>query len=421
MLFEHPAPAKVLGHAFIVKMETTFESAESSSLLTAPTGQPYSVLQCDSLDLCIEAIDSTGRFKDDFFDMLSIGINRGCFLPSKVLLTVISKALYWQQKDHSYRLFDLLSYDLRLRKPLKLKHLKNLIDSCLDAIAGYSSSTSSPSIPAITLALQYIICVFHKDIAQQFTEKEDKEEERKYLVEKIKWTTFEHTIQLLFELVQNHVSDYAVDQQISTLVNKLLVLICVPLLSPFRLRVIDLVNKIALSISMSLNEVLSVGKLLLMQIPSVYLQQTVIDYYLEREYILHSSAAHFQNTESYRDSVMSLNKFCCVHLCRLPYTHSKKLHSPAFFLFLLCSLLKSHIKLLIGYPTVMLGPSSSSQCTLNFSEELSVCLNSIKPHIEKLVERLSEDENLIAVITDPDCWIYLQLMVDMTNLSSPQL
>ena len=383
------------------------------------TGQPYSVLQRDSLDLCIEAIDSTGRFKDDFFDMLSIGINRGCFLPSEILLNVISKALYWQQEDHCYRLFNLLSYDLRLRKPLKLKYLKNLIDSCLDAITNYLSTSSSTMIPAVTLALQYIICVFHKDIALHCIEKESKEEGSKYLVEKIKWSTFEHTIQLLFELVQHPLSDYGTNLSISALVNELLALICVPLLSPFRMRVIDLVNKVALSISMSLNEVpsLATRKLLLVQLPSLYLQQTVIDYYLEREYILHSSAAHFQNTESYRDSVMSLNKFCCVHLCRLPYTHSRELHSPAFFLFLLCSLLKSHIKLLIGCPTVVLDSLSSSNCTTHFSEELSVCLNSIKPHVEKLVERLSEDEHLIAVITDPDCWMYLQLMVDMTSLS----
>ena len=139
--------------------------------------------------------------------MLSIGINRGCFLPSEILLNVISKALYWQQEDHCYRLFNLLSYDLRLRKPLKLKYLKNLIDSCLDAITNYLSTSSSTMIPAVTLALQYIICVFHKDIALHCIEKESKEEGSKYLVEKIKWSTFEHTIQLLFELVQHPLSD----------------------------------------------------------------------------------------------------------------------------------------------------------------------------------------------------------------------
>ena len=84
-------------------MASTFEPGSSSlqSTVAVSTGQPYSVLQRDSLDLCIEAIDSTGRFKDDFFDMLSIGINRGCFLPSEILLNVISKALYWQQEGRA--------------------------------------------------------------------------------------------------------------------------------------------------------------------------------------------------------------------------------------------------------------------------------------------------------------------------------
>lgn len=411
------------------------ESSDPRVSQTVFTSRPYNDLKQDQLLLSVKAIDSPGRFKEDLFDILSIGVNEGSYLPGDVIPMIISKALYWSHEHHCYLLFDLLSRDLILRKKYRLKQLKKIIDCCFDAISLYVSSTSScpspstsfPSLAAVLLTLQYIISVFQRDVEQCCAEEE--REDLKCLVDRIKPNTLEHTVRLLFDLVKcDHTHQSLSHHKVSDLVRELLNLVCLPLLSPstHNTRTFDMMKKVALNMSMFLSKVsFVIRRQILLQLPSLYLQQTIIDYHLETEYKLHSSATHFQNTELYRSSSMSLNKFCCVHLCRLPYTHSGELHSLSFFLFLLSSLLKNHIQLLIGFPVVHQPLSLSCttpqhQALGQVSEELSVCLASIKPHIERLVERLSEDENLIVAITEQECWRNLQLLVDMTEVTSPQ-
>lgn len=397
----------------------------------AGDGRPYSQEKLDPLRLSVQTINSPGRFIGDFFDILNVGVNGGSYIPSDLIVTIIRAALYWRNEQHCLRLFQLLQQDLRLRKTVKFRHFKELLAMCLDAVEDcmkpVPSSSSPPLLPslrAVELALQYVISVLQKDLIQHCME-QGKELERKTLVERIKWTTLERTIQVLFSLVHSQLSERGPTQQLDGLVRELMTVLCLPLHLPSHHttpQCLELMQKVAMNFSLLLSKVpsLAMRQLLLRKLPSVYLRQIVIDYHLEMEFTLHSSAAHFHNTVSYRNSEMSLNKFCCVHLCRVPYRHSGELHSPAFFLFLLCTLLQSHLKLLMGFPMVFQPVSyhTPSQPATHLNEELSVCLLSIKPHIERLVDRLSEDENLLATITEQDCWMYLQLLVKMTDLSS---
>lgn len=395
-------------------------------------GRPCTQEKLDPLRLCVQNI---GSFIGDLFDMLNTAVNGGYYLPSEQILAIINAALFWTREEHCHRLFQLLQHDLRLRPAVKLKLLKELLTTCLDATEDYTnpsplSSFSAPvhSLTAVELTLHYVISALQKDLMQHCKEEEG-EQGRKCLIERvISWSCLQHVMKVMFSLVDCQLTEptHPLTQQMSRLVRELMTLLCLPLLPPSldtKPQRLELVDKVAFSFSVSLGKVwsLTMRQQLLHQLPSVYLQQTVIDYHLETEFRLHTSAAHFHNTESFRNSAMSLSKLCCVHLCRVPYNHSGDLHSPAFFLFLLCTLLQSHLKFLLGFPMVCQPLSfacPSSQQSPQLSEELSACLVSVKPHIERLVDRLSEDERLLATITDQECWTFLQLLVKMTEPSS---
>ena len=389
--------------------------------------RPYTQEKLESLRLCVQNI---GSFTGDLFDIMNTAINSGNYLPPDQILTIINSALYWTRDEHCHHLFQLLQHDLSLRPALKFKMLRVLLSTCLYAAEDCTkpvkhSSSVLPSLTAVELSLQYIISALQKDLMQHCNEAEGEQS----LIEKvIKWTCLQQVMEVLFSLVQCQLAEpnHPQVQQMGRVVRELMALLCLPLLLPFPLsnpRRLQLMKEVAFKFSECLGKVgsLPMRQQLLHQLPSVYLQQNVIDYHLETEFRLHTSAAHFQNTESLRDSAMSLSKLCCVHLCRVPYSHSGDLHSLAFFLFLLCTLLQSHLKFLMGFPMVSwplpYSCSSSQQCP-HLSEELSVCLVSVKPHIERLVDRLSEDEKLLANITEQDSWTFLQLLVRMTDLSS---
>ncbi len=209
-----------------------------------------------------------------------------------------------------------------------------------------------------------------------------------------KWPFFSKIIQMIV-LVSKNTNLQGVVITYNELLDDLFLLLCVPL------SVKSSSHVVAQSIGFVFEEQLrgvkslDVRRHLLQLIPSVLLKEIVLDIHLENEFKYHRPDV--TGVQTSQDEPMSLNKFCWIHLCRMPYYPNGSLHDLSFFLYLLYSLLESHLLLV----------TLSSKPT-QVPHDLSMVLESMKPHVAGLVDRLSEDEVLLARLVSPCCWSDIQ-------------
>ena len=203
-----------------------------------------------------------------------------------------------------------------------------------------------------------------------------------------KWPFFSKIIQMII-LVAKNTNIQGLVITYNELLDDLFLLFCVPL--SLKSSSHEVAQSIAFAFEEQLRgvESLDVRRHLLQLIPSMLLKEIVLDMHLENEFKYHRSDV--TGIQTSQDEPMSLNKFCWIHLCRMPYYPNGSLHDLSFFLYLLYSLLESHL---------LLVTNQSSQPT----HDLSVVLDSLKPHVAGLVDRLSEDEVLLARLVTPCCW-----------------
>lgn len=384
----------------------------------AHNGHPYTEQQMDSLELCLKKIDNLGSFCIDFMDILSLGACRGRYIPAECLEAVVQASLSWQQEDHLHSLYFYLQQDLGLRPlgSLGKSALSHMLEVCITSLitisqeAGSSpTNDESPTSPtACLLLMQYIATALLLSLG-------DLTGCHLPLIQRVlKQRTLVKLVDVLFLVTNNTLCrEFTV---FSAIQQQLLALLCLPLATTQHK---SLVNHISHEFANRLLHVQSweSKRHLLLQVPSDLLRENLLERLLEVEFLLHPSASHFENTSSMQHSSMSLSKFCCVHLCRVPYQPSSgEPGNVTYFMSLLCYLLQSHILCLTGSPPVTLpGLESSTPRGTCSSDELQASLASVKPHIAGLVDRISEDERLLTSLIQPECWMYLQLLGNLTE------
>ena len=389
--------------------------------MCAHNGQPYTEQQMDSLKHCMKEVDNLGTFFVDFMDILSLGASRGRYIPTDCLESLILASLKWQQEDRLRSLYFFLQQDLGLRPlgNLGKSMLSQLLEACISSLkaivserAGSSSSSSSECHPCPTACLlltQFITMALLQSLGDPI------ECHLPLILRVLKHQTLVKLIDVTFLVTNSRLcQDFTV---LSAIQQQLLVLLCLPLATSQHH---GMVNHISQEFANHLLRIQSSEskRNLLLQIPSEFLRENLLERLLEVEFSLHPSASHFEKTSSMQNNPMSLSKFCCVHLCRVPYHPS--LGEPgnvAYFLSLLCYLLQSHILRLTGsLPVTLPGLEYTvPQRTCN-SDELQASLASVKPHIAGLVDRISEDGRLLTSLVQPECWMYLQLLGNLTEL-----
>lgn len=158
---------------------------------------------------------------------------------------------------------------------------------------------------------------------------------------------------------------------------------------------------------------------LLQYIPSNLLLERVIDLHLEKHFQFHESAHKLYNTHLYECSDSGLTKLCCVHLCRKPSREMGGLH---YLLFLLCTLLHSILLRETGSPVVNVPSLISLESELFAKTQLvdvfefQGALASVKSHVLQFIDSLTENATLLEELIQRECWYYLHLLGNMTDL-----
>ena len=359
----------------------------------------------------------------NLFGIIQSGTNRGCYIPENILNDILSKTTeFWRHTSYVKEIYKLLSLDLKFRPAGISKH-NSTEETMIVTIYELKQKATNDSLLFLSSSSDFILLQlkFHYLVqvllAIQDQKKSNCNENHQttfHFIKLLKRTTLTHIISLL-SIINEHISESLSVQSITELYEDLQTVICLP----FE-HCINSVIKVELDeIVFCLVEELihmKITKLkmsLLQVLPSHLLVEKTIDLLLEKEFCFHSSADDFSNTILYQNSESSLSKFCCVHLCRVPYKLNGEFGNSVYFLFLLCSLFK---ELLLRETNEFLSMSYSNDdvredAVLKFQG----IVNSVQSHIPHFIDRLMEDEMVMNELVQQKCWMYLQLLNAMTN------
>ena len=380
---------------------------------TAPGGQPYDDFQREVLSDVL-AHETSGLCLNDFLNILDSGITRNRYIPGAELLTIIRRCYDWQVDCATASVFALLLKDLAIR-PIQSGDLVEIFDFCVEKFGSILSPHSSNNVflTPVHLTLQYlekalvlcqkkprIIASFYKDLGR---------------------CGMSQLVTLVVQVV-NHIhrlSSPSGDLGIDILAH-LQLLTCLGLCScESEEEREELALSIATAFSSQISQLQSLDKMKMLfdSLPSDLVREKVLDIYLDKEYVLHSSTTQFKKTEQFSGSGSSLAKFCCVHLCRTPYLHSGELHNPSYFIHLLASLLQSILSLKMGGPFLS---SPQLECSahkaLSSTDKSLRTQETLRSHITHLIDRLSEDEIILSYLGDHQCWSYLALLGNLPDI-----
>lgn len=357
---------------------------------------------------------SSQSFVIDLVNLLSHCIaQNNCLFEDDILqLLRLSTELWCRQNDHQNyserkvnMIHHILRQDLRIRPSVfslqMMDELIRYLNSCLQLLREERM---------IGLALRLTLNYFAKALTKYCSSESGFNSE--YINRTGKFMYYSKVIRLIFRATTAAVGAKSLYH---TLREDLYTLLCVPLSikSPK-----DVAQSIAFVFEEQLRQIksLSLRQEILEFIPSVLLKQKVIDVHLEKEFVIHPALAALSNTQTLQGAEFSLNKFCCVHLCRLPYQHDGTLHDLSYLLCLLSALLENHLLLITDiHPHSMFGPAATQKPQRNVPEDFLSVLKSIKPHIAGLVDRLSEDEVLLTQLVSARCWADIQRLSSITE------
>jgi hypothetical protein len=381
--------------------------SSQSQMDDEPSGSPQSY-SCVDLKALESSLDH--NLLCDFFAILREGTSKGLVLPDNILSAALNSSVKsWKHIDCIKELYVILSIELKSRslnspsysliKPLLVQTIDELKTMMLDDDVLHHLDGCSDFI-SLQLRLHYIVEVLNHqrivDVNHQLVE---------LLLSR---HLLKHIVSLLVKIstyMTQRRSETTISFSITQLYDDLHIISSLPT------RNADLNSKVDEIVHLFVEELnhihnTDIKKSLLLSISSNSLLEKVIDLHLEKEFSLHPSAVNFINTSMYQGSASSLSKFCCVHLCRMPFKLNGGLNAPDYMLFLLCTLLR----LLILHDTSVFLKNPS-----NFDTYRSI-LNSVKSHVPVFIDRLMEDESIMELVVQPECWSYLQLLGNMTDL-----
>lgn len=382
-------------------------------------GQPYTVTERDHLDLIMEDI---GTFMTDLFDVISAALSRHHYIEAMCIHKLLSLSLLWTSEKCIHRLYFLLQQDLQIQpyKPNEyfVEDLHSTVDKLNKLLRTHSKTSSSSEVDSLSissllplqLSLNYLVNVLTRYVKSVSIDC------NQHLIKKTtEWSFLRQIIRLIFKTSKDKILKNMNIYLLKAIEQDSYILLCLHLHGDNIQR--DLIKRIAFYFEEQLRTISSLDKRIsiLQSIPSDLMKEVVIDVHLENEFTLHPSACNFNKTEELQGSSFSLIKFCCVHLCRIPYYCSGEVHDLSYFLFLLCTLFQSHLYLLTGGPPT-LSPPIHTKFTYYIPEDFESILESIRPHVAGLVDRLSEDEVLLAQLVSSDCWTYVQLMTNLIGM-----
>lgn len=379
----------------------------SPSIIPADESSFYSCVHQERFECILKCLekDPNHAFVIDLFDFLHQCINQNSIMNMESIITLIRLVQSWQSVRCIHAFHRILRQDLRLRPAFVsteiIDELKRYLNLCLQCMR---SKAHAPSLEAVQLALSYftevLTCWINHHSAVSNGSSIVLSQKLSFAT---KWTFFTKVIDLLFSvskrleqpnLQPDHLLIY---HNLLADLNKLL---CVPL-------VVDdnTVQSISVTFEGKLSDAIysnALRRQVISGLQSPLLRRSIIDIHLDKEFKLVSSVS-----EALQNEPFNLSKFCCIHLCRLPYDQDGKMHYDlSYFLYLLYTLIESHLLLITGLQPISCVTAASKKKAL--PEGFKHLVESMRPHIAGLVDRMSEDEVLISELTDSHCWSGIQ-------------
>lgn len=368
----------------------------------------YTGIQQVRLDNILEELmenDNDNTFVPDLFDLLGHTVAQcNCITQNDILtLLKLSESPSWN-RHMIHRLHCILRQDLRIRpnkfNSVMMDELHRFLDICLQLVKQINNDRGSGiKLQCVHLALNYFVKVLIRYCSSLSN---DDTTGHSILDRTTKWPFYSKIIKLIFNISDLFTIQEGNDSIIyQSLQNDLFLLLCVPMCSNNSPD--EIAQRIAFFFEGQLREIESIPnrRHIIQLIPSLLLKEKIIDTHLTEEFTFHPSLTILDSDIC---KPFNLNKFCIIHLCRMP---NGVFHSLSYFLFLLYSLLEAHLMLLTGIQP--LSPISSlKRESIQQWNEFKPILESIKPHIAGLVDRLSEDEVLLRQLMESDCLCEIQ-------------
>lgn len=374
--------------------------------------RPFDKFSLGHLENYSEMVSREGDM-DNYLHTAERLVNHGCFFPVKKLDEVF-RVMWRNGRDHEQvvkKMQFILQQDLSLRTDTSMdsSHFWYKVKRCLEALE------SNTDTLVACVQLNYLLGFLIKNLDA------NKLEPRLSLVEQLlsskKTLHISAILDVIFALRER-----CVDSVTSTrAVECLLAMVCLPLLTCDPSSRSGLRTKLAREFAMRLDKLASYPSQyqLIMDIPSNYLKEKVIDFVLERNFLLPGENAAALS-QTFSDDSISFAKIASIHLCREARCLNGATHNLTFFLQLLSGLIQCHVKTVTGtQPLVSLFPSS---CLPHSSSEPSLSEDKVREQLFDmhrgvllLTDRLSQDNDHFLELTEPATWFHLQLLSLITS------
>ena len=391
------------------------------SSLSVPDYSFYTSIQKQRLDIILEQLIDNGNqcFVNDLFDLLEYSVTQCKYISQDSIPKLLKLSEAWNRRK-IHLLHRILRQDLRIRpnefNSTMVDELFRCVDSCLQLTRQVHNNHSKggTKFQAVQLALNYFVEVLTKyssslsiNVVSSYP----------MLYRTTKWPFYSKIIKSIFNISHLAKQDSNDSIYYHNLQNDLFMLLCAPMCSSNSPK--EIAQTISFCFEVQLREMPSISdrRRIIELIPSCCLKEKIIDIHLTEEFSFHPSMTVLDDDST---KPFGLNKFCFVHLCRMPYYRNGTLHDLSYFLFLLYSLLENHLLLATGIQP--LSPYSPLKQQSASNDELQSVLDSIKPHVAGLIDRLSEDEVLLTQLVESCCWSEIQRLSNiidtvMTSLS----
>ena len=379
-----------------------------------PHSRPFDKFSQGHLENYAEMVSKGGDL-ENYLHTVERLVGLGWFFPTAKLEEVFR--LMWRcHSEHAVKkIHFFLEQDIALRTDTRMKrsHFWHRLQKCLDSIK------SNSNVLIASVQLSYLLKFFIKNLD------DNKLEPNASLVEQLLSSKKTLNISNILDAIFSHqVRTVSPVIGVQCPVESLLTMLCLPLLTCDPSSRPELRTRLARDIAMRLNNLrpYSLQYQLITKIPSNYLKEKVLDFVLERNFVLSSTSTSVGKT--FADNSVSFAKIASVHLHREPRHPNGSPHSLSFFLQLLTSLIQSHIVSVSGnQPLVSVVPSSPPQplpdefttsSTMD-DTQLRETLLDLHAGVLQLTERLSQDDRHFIELTEPSTWFHLQLLSLITS------
>lgn len=375
----------------------------------APTHEcsSYPPFHEERLECILKSVDevSNQAFLIDLLDFLQQCTNQ-CNIIKVDKIVKVLRLMESVKSDRFISSFHrILRQDLRLRPAFISTELTDELKRYLNLCLQHMRGNGSQSLLALQLALGYLtevlMCwISHNSTAASTTSIQLSQQ----LSFATKWPFFGKVIDLVFSIakslepvVPEHPEHLLLYHNLLADLNKLL---CLPF-------AVDstIVQSVAVTFEVKLSDPTysnTVRRCVINNVQSVLLKRYIIDIHLDKEFKLQAPVS-----EALQNEPFNLSKFCCIHLCRLPLNREGNAqYDLSYFVFLLYTLIESHLLLITGIqPVSCVTPTKKMK---DIPKGFKYMVESMRPHIVGLVDRISENEVLLLELSESGCWNDIQ-------------